>query len=720
MKNIFLIFRSDIRMIYRNIIAFVVIIGITILPALYSWFNIASNWDPYSATSGISFAVCNKDKGYSYKSIEINAGKQIADGLKSNDKMGWTFVDEKEAIDGVDSGKYYAAVVIPEKFSENLCSITTGEFEQSVLDYYVNEKKNAIAPKITNSGMNTIENEVKSAYVNTVTNVLATMLNITADEYNNDKEGAVKNIKESLTNITDEVDAFNTTCDVFISTLDTLDKLVKTNKDLLPSVSETLSKSGVITADVKSSIEATRNASAQISDAVGNILASADQMQVNINNRITAAFEMLEGDASGAAGELINITELNNKIISINSYVISILESIRDSFGVDVSSVLDRLYSANDHQQQLIDKLYSAAMTINTTSELPGEVQTEILNLVNSCKVDLSGIDSSFTSVKSTLSKTVDDVYDVLESASGLLQIVNGDIPTVDATLDSASQAITEMKNTFGDVKTLMNNSKKKIENLIKVVDEVSDGGEIAAIAFKIIEDPAALSTFFSDPVTTKTHSLHSVANYGSAMSPFYTSLGIWVGGIVLAAVLRAELTNSQISKLKRPRNYQMYFGRYILFFILAEMQSLIISLGDIYFLGIQCNNKFLFVLGSMISAFVYSIIIYSLTICFNVIGKALAVIILVLQVAGSGGTFPVEVLPAPFQSLVPYLPFRYGNDILREAIAGPDMSVYWHNVLMLLAFVPFALVVGILLRRPCIKLMHFFDKRIHQSDLII
>ena len=97
-----------------------------------------------------------------------------------------------------------------------------------------------------------------------------------------------------------------------------------------------------------------------------------------------------------------------------------------------------------------------------------------------------------------------------------------------------------------------------------------------------------------------------------------------------------------------------------------------------------------------------------------------LAVIILVLQVAGSGGTFPLEVLPAPFQAIAPFLPFRYGNDILREAIAGADLSVYLHNVLMLLAFVPFALFIGLLLRLPLIKFMHFFDRRIHRSDLIV
>lgn len=121
-----------------------------------------------------------------------------------------------------------------------------------------------------------------------------------------------------------------------------------------------------------------------------------------------------------------------------------------------------------------------------------------------------------------------------------------------------------------------------------------------------------------------------------------------------------------------------------------------------------------------MISAFVYSLIIYSLTITFNVIGKALAVIILVLQVAGSGGTFPLEVLPQPFQNIAPFLPFRYGNDILREAIAGPEMSVYWNNVLLLLIFVPVALLIGLVLRHPCIRPMRFLDERIHQSDLII
>ena len=147
MKCIGRIFRQDLKSLSKNLIIFAVVIGITVLPALYAWFNIAANWEPYSNTGEIPFAVCSLDKGYSYKGVKINAGEKIIDNLKQNDKMGWEFVENEEATEGVENGKYYASVIIPENFSENLLSLVTGEFKQAKLQYYVNEKINAIAPK---------------------------------------------------------------------------------------------------------------------------------------------------------------------------------------------------------------------------------------------------------------------------------------------------------------------------------------------------------------------------------------------------------------------------------------------------------------------------------------------------------------------------------------------------------------------------------------------
>lgn len=720
MKTIFKIFGSDIKTIGRNIIAFIVIIGISILPALYSWFNIASNWDPYSATGGIMFAVCSKDEGYTYKSINVNAGEQIIENLKSNDKMGWDFVDEKEAIDGVDSGKYYAAVVIPKSFSENLCSIITGEFKQSKLDYYVNEKKNAIAPKITNSGMTTIIGEVKSAYVGTVTNIIATTLNLTTNELDSNKNDIIDKVVDNLKSVSDEIDNFNSGIDVFCNTIDTLNQLLKANKELVPKISDTLSGSGTITSDVKNAIDTSRSAASKVTDSIESVISSADDMQDSVSKRVSVVFDRLRTDASGAADELVSITALNQKIISINNHILGILEDIQNTFGLELSSITNKLRDSNTHQQLIIDKLLSAADTLRQTGDLPTEIQQDISNSISTGKTELSSIKTSFSNVKNSINKVIDDLYNTLQNASDLLEIINGDVPKLEKTIDSTITTLDEMKKTFESVKTMMTNSKKSIDELITKASDIKDESKIMEFVKGIIGDPEGLSNFIAEPVDTETHRIHEVENYGSGMSPFYTSLGIWVGGIVLIAIVRTELTKKQLIGLKKTRQSQLFFGRYLIFFLIGQIQAIIISLGDLYFLGIQCNNHFLFVLGCMISAFVYTLIIYSLTITFNVIGKALSVIILVLQVAGSGGTFPVEVLPAPFQSIVPYLPFRYGNDILREAIAGPDISSYWRNVLLLLAFVPVSLIIGLLLRKPCIKLMHFLDKRIHQSDLII
>ena len=177
MKKIFSVFRTDIKSLTKNLVVFVVVIGITILPALYAWFNIASNWDPYSGTGDLPFAVCSLDKGAGYKSVKVKAGDKIVDGLKQNNQMGWAFLDDAdEAKNGVTDGKYYAAVVIPEDFSKNLLSITTGKFKQAKLQYYVNEKKNAVAPKITDKGIEAIRDNVDSEYVSAITEALAVII----------------------------------------------------------------------------------------------------------------------------------------------------------------------------------------------------------------------------------------------------------------------------------------------------------------------------------------------------------------------------------------------------------------------------------------------------------------------------------------------------------------------------------------------------------------
>ena len=166
MKNIWEIFRRDIKRIKNNVIAMIVIMGITVVPCLYAWFNIAASWDPYKNTGNLKVAVASVDKGYegSLIPLELNMGDQVLTSLRSNSQLDWVFTSKKKAVSGVKSGKYYAAIVIPDNFSESLLSILSGDIKQPELDYYINEKKNAIAPKITDTGATTLQQQINDTF----------------------------------------------------------------------------------------------------------------------------------------------------------------------------------------------------------------------------------------------------------------------------------------------------------------------------------------------------------------------------------------------------------------------------------------------------------------------------------------------------------------------------------------------------------------------------
>ena len=159
MKKSFQIFKRDLGRLFRNRAAVLILVGISVLPSLYAWFNIAANMDPYGNTKGIQVAIANEDKGADSEQMSLDAGQNIVDNLKKNDQLGWKFVDAKEAKKGVRSGKYYAAIVIPEDFSTNLMSVFSSDIKKPEITYYSNAKENAIAPKVTDKGATAVKQD---------------------------------------------------------------------------------------------------------------------------------------------------------------------------------------------------------------------------------------------------------------------------------------------------------------------------------------------------------------------------------------------------------------------------------------------------------------------------------------------------------------------------------------------------------------------------------
>ena len=709
MKKIFSVFRLDLKSLTKNLIVFVVVIGITILPALYAWFNIAANWDPYSNTGNLAFAVCSEDKGYSYKTLSINAGDKIIDSLKQNDKMGWEFVDADQAKDGVKNGEYYAAVIIPEDFSENLLSITTGDFTQAKLEYYVNEKRNAISPKITDKGIEAIETSVGSTYVSSLTETIAKVLNLSESEYSESKNDLADKVITALNDAKTDISTFDSSVDVLITTLDSIDGLVKSNKELVPTIQSTLAGAGVFTADVAETLSSTQGIASQITTSLDGLIGSGSTYMDSVSDQMDDVFGALSDDAEAVSNKLMKIETINQKIKSVNNVVIGILEKIKSNLGVDSSKALSALNRANEKQDAIINKIDSIRDNITKTGNLPANAKSEIETLIGDAKTELSSVATEFSAIRQNIDAVVSDSFSSLNDITGFLQTVNAGTGQLDTVFDSALDTTANLKKALKSLKSFLTNVK-----------DVESSNLIENIITPIIENPEALGSFVSSPVAYDTTRVYPIENYGSAMTPFYSSLALWVGGVVLVAVLNTDLTKNDRKKLGKANSVQLFFGRYMMFLAISLIQGLIIALGDLYFLKIQCENPLLFIATCMISSIVYSLIIYSLTITFSVVGKALAVIILILQVAGSGGTFPIEVLPAPFKAIAPFLPFKYGINALRETVAGLDWGSYWHNLGMLLIFIVPALILGLLLRKPCIKIIAFFNEKIEESDLVI
>ena len=202
-----------------------------------------------------------------------------------------------------------------------------------------------------------------------------------------------------------------------------------------------------------------------------------------------------------------------------------------------------------------------------------------------------------------------------------------------------------------------------------------------------------------------KTKTVYKVKNYGSIMAPFYTILAQWVG-----ALLATVLIKTKIKRDKKYKTYEKFFGRYGIFLFIGLAQGLIVSLVDVLYIGIQCPHPVLFVLAACVISLCFTMINYALVFALDNIGLALAVIILVLQVAGSGGLYPVEVLPKVFQKLYPFMPFHYALDAMKECICGMYRYTYIKSLGVLLLFTIVFSLLGLLLYKPALKLNELVD----------
>lgn len=239
MKNVFKIYIRDIKRICTNWAAMIMAIIIILIPSLYSLTNIKASWDPYANTNGIKIAVVNNDSGTVYKEQNLNLGEELVEKLEDNDKMDWIFVSEDEAKDGLINEKYYASIVIPEDFSECVTTLMDKEVVKPKLIYTVNEKINAIAPKLTDAGAKSVKNQLDDNIVKTVSGVMFRMINETGVEIDG-KRDDIRDLIDKIYELDEEMPQLESLLDDTINGVADADKLLLKTNDMLPTISDIL------------------------------------------------------------------------------------------------------------------------------------------------------------------------------------------------------------------------------------------------------------------------------------------------------------------------------------------------------------------------------------------------------------------------------------------------------------------------------------------------
>ena len=695
MKNIIEIFRKDIKEVFRKTNTWIIIVGLIFLPSMYAWPNILSSWDPYGHTNNIKVAVTSEDDGATVDGKELNLGKSLVEGLKNNKNLDWQFVSNKQqAEDGVRIGDYYASIVVPKNFSQDMTSVSRTEPKRATIEYTVNEKINAISPKITNSGASAIANNISKNFVETANGIIFERLHEAGIKFEENLP-SIEKAKEEIFKLNDNFSTYESTLSELIGKVEYGYNILNNVQNTLPEIDRVATNSIMIADKAGITINNIQGFNERLLPIINNhlnvveevskeanVIAKELQQKPDKTEEIKARQKALDNrlQASTERLQLVkNIFEYFNKLSSerlFNNQLERVTTLSNDI--TTIKEVNNNIYNKMDHYDEIADTVKEefvnkSARVNEVSSNMNSKLNVEVAPLISQ-----------------VLSKAEVNI----DKVSGIIAGAQGELPAVERKL---SETEVKISNAYGKLLSLqaqMPSAKSKIQKLTDEIKKADSGIDKNQLFNLLKVDYKQQAEFFANPVKLQENKLYHIENYGSAMTPFYTVLSIWVGSLLMSSLLTTKVEDEE----KKYKPYQKYFGRGLLFVIISLFQTLIITLGDMYVLGTQATSPYRFVLYALLISLLFSSIIYTIVCILGNVGKAVCIVLLVLQLGSSGGTFPIQMTSEFFQALYPKVPFTYSIGLLREAVGGVYIPAVERDIKILFIYLIIVLVGGAIL----------------------
>lgn len=723
MPNAWSVFRRDVRRLARVSKAWIIIIGVIVTPSLYAWFNIVAFWDPYANTQNVSVAIVNQDDGAtSDLTGDIDVGGELVSQLKENDQLGWEFMDEDEAMDAVRSGRSYAAIVIPEDFSRDFISITSGEFTRPVLRYFVNEKANAIAPKITDVGASTLDTQINSTFVSVVAEAVTGQLKDAGEDAEgrlgdardttvtalDDAVGKVSTARQGITRLQTGLTDAQTRLDGAVSTLGEVDNTLGEVQSAVAQAQtiaaeaqqELLTFTDKVTSAYVSGATLLADASSKMNASIATLSTSLRQANVAVGSAIDDLSAVIKANGT-ALDELQAVLDKTDPGSAAAQQLSKAIDDLKERNAAD-QQVLDQLKQLNGDVSSTIDSVKAAANTVNsavgTAATSAGTIRDALMQSVPELNRAMSALSSSADAFSSALGAQRTQVT----QAQNLLAGMRTQLAATAEALTALDGNLVTAQSGLGGVRTdVLALSAADIWNRLSTISGL---------------DAEQIAQFMASPVEVHENVLFPTKAYGSAMAALFTNLSLWIGAFVLMVIMRLEVDTEGVEGVSVR---QAYLGRWMLLASIAVFQAVLVCVGNLV-IGVQTANPFAFVGTGVLIGLAYLSIIYALSVCFGYVGKGLCILLVIFQIPGASGLYPIEMMPDFFRGLYPFLPFTYGIDALRETISGFYDGHYWQFMGALAVFVVLAFTLGLFLRRRLGNFALLFNSRLAESQLLV
>ena len=734
MKAVWEIFRADLSRAHRSVISMVVVLGLVVLPSFFAWFNISASWDPFANTKNLRIAIANTDKGYKSDLIplEVNIGNRVVSALRTNEQFNWVIDSEEQAIEKTRSGEYYAAVVIPPDFSKEMLTFFSSDAHSTPLTYYINEKKNGLAPKIAGQGAERVSSQINQVFARTVAEIAVDTASSLSDSLSDPTNvRGIQALNSRLESTSQRLNAAATSADAYAGLIASSVQLVDSTQTMIASASK-----------IRDPLEsAANNASA----SVDQISAGASQAASALSSAVSASAQSLEALSTsiddvysrGGSSVASAVATLRSQASSVGNQATQYLhvkETLANLPGTPISQdVLDRLQASADRLSALQNAINKLADDMEKNAADAGSNHQDVKSLVGQAQSAISSLKSD---VDSTLRPQLERLSGTINSATSSMENLRAQLSAASSSVNDGSNGVREglskLQSTFSGIGTQLREASQKIADIHNKLNDALESGNLAKVRTIIGSDPQALAVALAAPVGITTIPVYPVDNFGSQMAPFYTALALWVGSVLMIITIRSDVTTENVVEgldsshpavgyFKRHHLglWEGFLGRYLIFGLIALTQATILSLGLLFFVKIQHVHPWLFMCTAWAIALVFSFLLYTFIATFGNAGKALGVLFLVLQISASGGAFPLDILPSFFRSISPYLPATHGITALRAAIAGYSGGEYVDAMLLLSVFALVAALLGFGLRPLLIKRTRLLVEKLESTKLM-